>query len=190
MIMADVLMWLLLILGLMLVFVSYWTATVALFPGFVARAQAQYARPIRLTFLGLVLAAPLVATALFLISKHNPAVALVGIVVISLPIVLGLAGSAGLCQRIGVGLASPQDESQPWRRVLRGGGVLTLTFLLPIFGWVGMTVWTLVTGFAAAALSFRPGRTDASPVSAMAAAPSSSGRTPPPIIATAREMAG
>ena len=40
----------------------------------------------------------------------------------------GLVGSAGLAQRIGAGLPSPADLTQPWRRVLRGGIVLVPAF--------------------------------------------------------------
>ena len=40
----------------------------------------------------------------------------------------GLVGSAGLAAQIGTGLASPADQTQSWRRVLRGGIVLGLTF--------------------------------------------------------------
>lgn len=47
------------------------------------------------------------------------------------------------------------DEAQPWRRVLRGGVVLTLTFLLPFIGWLGLSIWTLVTGFAALVFAVR-----------------------------------
>ncbi len=64
-------------------------------------------------------------------------------------------GSAGLGDRIGVGLPSAGDATQPWRRLLRGGTVLSLTFLLPIVGWVGVLPWTLVSGVGAAVLAMR-----------------------------------
>ena len=171
MIMADVWMWFLLILGIMLVFVSHWMATEALFAPFVARARTQYHRPIRLTFIGLGLFAPAVVIAVVLLNRNNPAVKLFGAILLAMPILVGLAGSAGLSQKVGLGLPSPHDTLQPWRRVLRGGIVLVLTFLLPVFGWFVVLPWTVITGFAAAILSLprasagEPVHTSAAPAS-------------------------
>ena len=33
--------------------------------------------------------------------------------------------------------------------------MLTLTFLLPFIGWLGLSIWTLVTGFAALVFAIR-----------------------------------
>src|SRR5439155_11312271 len=71
------------------------------------------------------------------------------------PGLLGLAGSAGLTYRIGEGLPSPVDETQPWRRVLRGGIVLAISFLLPFVGWVIIPLWVLVSGLGAFILAAR-----------------------------------
>jgi hypothetical protein len=60
-----------------------------------------------------------------------------------------------LVLRIGAGLPSPTDEQQPWRRVLRGGILLALTFLLPIVGWIVLPLWALVSGLGAFLLSLR-----------------------------------
>ena len=62
----------------------------------------------------------------------------------------GLAGSSGLAAQIGAGLASPADQSQSWRRVLRGGIVLGLTFILPIAGWFLILPISLIMGCGAA----------------------------------------
>ncbi len=151
MIMADVLKYFLVIVGLLVVFVSYWLAAQALFPEFVARAREQYARPLRATILGLVCAAPFIAFALALFKNaKNPVMNIVGFATLGIPVFLGLGGSAGLAQRIGCGMASPLDAEQPWRRTLRGGIVLAFTYLLPFVGWLGLTIWTLVSGFGVA----------------------------------------
>ena len=55
-------------------------------------------------------------------------------------------------------------------RVLRGGTVLTLTFLLPFVGWIGLTIWTLVSGFAALVFAVRETQR-AAPVPPAASAP-------------------
>lgn len=156
MIMADVLKIFLLILGTLLMFVAYWLAASALFPGFVARARECYGRPCRALGVGLLCAVPfvLLALALFKISK-NPVMNIVGVISLAIPVLLGLFGSSGLAQRIGVGMSSPLDEQQPWRRTLRGGTVLSLTFLLPFIGWFGVIIGTLVTGAGAAVLAIR-----------------------------------
>jgi hypothetical protein len=47
------------------------------------------------------------------------------------------------------------DETQPWRRVLRGGIVLAFSFLLPFVGWVIIPLWVLVSGLGAFILAAR-----------------------------------
>ena len=171
MIMADVLKYFLVIIGLLVVFVSYWVAAQALFPEFVARAREQYARPVRATFLGLFATVPFVLIALALFKNaRNPVMNIVGFLALGVPVFLGLCGSAGLAQRIGCGMASPLDAEQPWRRTLRGGIVLAFTYLLPAVGWVGLTIWTLVSGFGVA-ISVLRGRKRADAAAPAAAIP-------------------
>ena len=155
MIMADILKILLLIVGYLLIYVSYWLLSQALFPEMVAKARSQYGRPIRTTLVGLVTAAPLIIAGLIVMRAPNPAFKVIGGIIAGIPVMFGLAGSAGLCQRIGSGLPSPLDEAQPWRRVLRGGIVLTLSFLLPFIGWFALPIWILISGCGALVLSLR-----------------------------------
>ena len=72
MIMADVLKWALLIVGTQIVFVSYWLAAQALFPQAVERARTQYSHPWKLTLLGLLMSAPLIAVGIFSFQRNNP----------------------------------------------------------------------------------------------------------------------
>ncbi len=155
MIMADVLKILLIVIGLLTVYVSYWLVAQALFPRVVERAREHYGKPVRITLIGLVAAAlPFVIGAA--ISQHpNPALKITGVTLMLVPALLGLVGSAGLAQRIGAGLPSPADAEQPWRRVLRGGILLALTFLLPFVGWIVLPIWALVSGFGAFLLSVK-----------------------------------
>ena len=155
MIMADILKYFLLILGGLFIFISYWLAAEALFPALVERARDQYRRPWKLTFAGLAMCAPLLALALGCTKLNNPLMNIVAMFLLGIVVFGGLAGSAGFAKRIGAGLPSPLDDAQPWRRVLRGGVVLTLTFLLPFIGWLGLSIWTLVTGFAALVFAIR-----------------------------------
>lgn len=174
--MADILKIFLLILGGLLIFISFWLAAEALFPAAVEGARRQYDRPWKLTFAGLAMAAPLIGIALLCFKKgNNPLFNIVGIISLGVVLLGGLAGSAGFAKRIGAGLPSPTDDAQPWRRVLRGGIVLTLTFLLPFIGWLGLSIWTLVTGFAALVFAAR----EAKPTSAE---PAPVAKTEPPAI--------
>jgi hypothetical protein len=155
MIMATVWMWALLISSFMAVIVCYWLATQALFPSLTARCRTRYEQPLRISLVGLAAATPLLLASFALMSKNNPAIKITGIGLLAVPIVCGLVGSAGLCQRIGAGMPSLSDEQQPWRRVLRGGIVLVFVFLMPVFGWVILLPWTLISGLGAAILSRR-----------------------------------
>ena len=155
MIMADILKIFLLIVGLLTVYVSYWLVAQALFPGLVDRARQHYAKPVKITLLGLAVAILPVFVGGAISKLPNPVFKITGLTLLLIPALLGLVGSAGLVQRIGAGLPSPLDEQQPWRRVLRGGILLALTFLLPFVGWFVLPIWALVSGFGAFLLSVR-----------------------------------
>ncbi len=149
MIMADVLKILLIIVGILTIYVSYWLLAEALFPALVERASRQYGRPVKISLVGLVAAVAPIVAGLALTKVPNPLIKVLGITLVVVPAMLGLAGSAGLTLRIGSGLPSPRDEREPWRRVLRGGILLAFSFLLPIVGWFVLPIWVLVSGFGA-----------------------------------------
>lgn len=157
MIMADILLWTLIILGTYIVLVAYWVGAYALFPALVERCRATHgARPVASTFLGLVILLPtiVVATVVMKALPHPVVQTPVtgALLVIGL---LCLIGSAGLALRIGAGMASPLDATQPWRRLLRGGMVLGLAFVLPFLGWFVLLPWALISGLGALVLSRR-----------------------------------
>jgi hypothetical protein len=158
--MADILKIVFIVLGILIIYVSYWLVAEALFPRLVGNACRQYARPIRLTLVGLASAILPVVLGIALSKAPNPLLKFVGITVLVVPGLLGLAGSAGLTLRIGLGLPSPTDSTQPWRRVLRGGIVLAFTFLLPFVGWVVIPLWVLVSGLGAFILAAREQRNE------------------------------
>ena len=170
MIFADVLKYVLLVLGALLVFISYWLTAAALLPSVVEHAREEYgARPIRVTILGVLVGLPLVIAGLA-VAKVAPAggVKLVGAAVAAIPLLLGLLGSAGLSERIGHGLVHGDDARSPWRRSLRGAVVLSLTFLLPFVGWFAVMPLVLFSGVGTFVLAFSAHRrarrvADASP---------------------------
>lgn len=158
MIMADVLTWFLIILGALLVFIAHWLGAYGLFPSLVEGSAERYGRrPVAATFLGLAVLIPLLVLTTVL-SKLGPAGGMIALLVLTIPVMIALLGSAGLALRVGNGLASPSDAVQPWRRVLRGGIVLALVFLLPVVGWLVVLPWALISGFGAALMAMRGGR--------------------------------
>ncbi len=150
MIMADVLKIFLLVVGTQIVVISYWLAAESLYPKIVAAARDRYrTQPLRITLLGALVGAPLFAFGLSLFQMGSAPAKAFGFVVASGAVLGGLLGSAGLCRLIGAGLPSPADATQPWRRVLRGGIVLTLMCLLPFLGWFLILPLTLLSGAGA-----------------------------------------
>jgi len=137
----------------MAVFICSWLAAFALWPGMVRRGADRYGRPFRTTFIGLLVAAPGAVAGIALASARQPAFKFVGLTLLGLVFLVGVAGSAGLCLRVGRGLASPADHDQPWRAVLRGGIVMAFVCLFPIVGWVGVLLWMLVSGCGVIAMS-------------------------------------
>jgi hypothetical protein len=154
MIMANVLAIFLVIVGLIIVFNAYWLLAEALFPAMVGRARERYfAKPISTTLLGAGVGIPIAALGLA-ISNGLPAapVKILGGAVALTPLLVGLFGSAGLARHIGDRLPTPMDEAQPWRKVLRGGIVLSFSFVPPFVGW-GIMILAVMGGFGAAILS-------------------------------------
>lgn len=172
MIMADVFKILFLILGTLITVVAYWLLFEALFTRVVDRAARQYAeRPFRVALVGLLVGAPLFVIGLALLNSAA-GLKLIGTILVSALLLTGLLGSAGLARRIGIQLASATDAQYPWRRVLRGGTVLSITFVLPVIGWFVVLPLTLASGVGAVILS-RVGRTETTTVAPAMPAPAS-----------------
>jgi len=150
MIFADILFWFLMVAGASLALNAYWLAAVALFRPAVERAHETYAtRPVAATLAGLGALVPVAGVFVVFARAAHPGVKLVTGAVLMVPLLLALVGSAGLADRIGAGLRSPVDRQQPWRRVLRGGAVLALLFLVPLLGWFAVFPLTLASGLGA-----------------------------------------
>jgi hypothetical protein len=156
MIVADILMWFLLIAGTYLVINGYWLATQGLFPDFVDRCRERIHRaPFKPFLLGLAGAVPGVILGIAMLRAANPVLKFAGATVLLLMILIGLLGSAGLASQVGSGLGAVQD----WSRVWRGGLVLGLTFILPLIGWLIILPGTLIIGVGATLQSLGRART-------------------------------
>ena len=159
MIVADILMWFLLVAGTYIVINAYWLATQGLFPEFVDRCRERIGRaPSRSLLLGLAGTIPSVIIAIVMFRAASPILKFAGAATFLLVILMGLMGSAGVAALVGSGLGASNDERTCWRRTWRGGLVLGLTFILPLIGWLLILPGTLIIGIGAAVLSFHRSR--------------------------------
>lgn len=175
---ADVFTVVFIILGFLIVFVAYWLAAAGLLPALVERCSHRLgANPIKATLVGLITWGPMIAIGSW-ISNHAPngPGKFLGVIILIASSLIALAGSAGLALRVGSGLRSSRDETDPWRVVLRGGTVLALTFVLPFVGTAVM-IWSFIAGFGALVLGRPKAKpaivTEAEPVTPPAVSPAS-----------------
>ena len=152
---ADVFTVVFIVRGLLIVFVAYWLLGAGLFPRQIERCAANLGRaPFKSLLLGAVTFAPLVTIGLVISNKSpNSAGKICGLGLALFAALAALFGSAGVALRIGQGLKSARDLSEPWRQVLRGGIVLALTFVLPFLGTFIVLPLALLAGFGAFLLS-------------------------------------
>ena len=151
---ANVLLWVFLTVAFYFVFLSHWLVAASLFPDYVEKCQRQYGRPVITTLVGLLFTVVPIALGLTIANVAPPVLKWIGIVITAVPILAGLLGTAGLARRVGCGMPAPVDEFQPWRRVLRGGTALALTFLLPLLGQLIVIPLVLASGVGASVLTW------------------------------------
>jgi hypothetical protein len=150
MIVADILMWFLLIAGAYIVINGYWMTTQGLFPQFVDNCRERIRRaPFKPLLLGLGAAVPGVLLGIAMMRAPSPVLKFAGATLLLVLVLVGLLGSAGLAAQVGVGLGAYPEDRPSWRRVWRGGLVLGLTFVLPLVGWLMILPGTLVIGIGA-----------------------------------------
>jgi hypothetical protein len=152
------------IIGMELTLIATWMLCRALWPRRVDRSAERCAKRPVLSF---VVGAPIVAAtvALFavLVNKAGPVGSIAGWVIMGVGYFFACTGMAGLATHIGNRLESPLDDLRPWRPTLRGGIVLGLSYLMPIVGWIGVTLISIIMGTGANALSFLSRRKPLSP---------------------------
>jgi MFS family permease len=139
--------------GLLAVLTSIWLMIASLFPRFIRQAQSHCARPGKSLLIGLgVGLVPFIIG--FLLSQPVPGRVL-GWPIMFIVFAAALAGSAALAARIGSGMPSQCDRTDPWRRTLRGGIVLSFSFLLPLVGWFIWMPLALIHGAGVTFLTVR-----------------------------------
>jgi len=154
MILADILLWLLIIAGGWLALTASWLTTFAIAPRFTEECQQRYTtHGIWAVLIGVMTLVPLsiIAIALFR-HDHHPLARMIAVLILLTLMLLALLGSSGLAARVGAGLGSPLDGAQPWRRVMRGGWVLSASFLMPLVGWFLLLPLTLLSGLGTTVL--------------------------------------
>ncbi len=176
---ADVFTFLFVILGFLIVYVGYWLTAYGLFPRRTERCAEQLSQaPVKTTLIGVITLIPLISIGILISSKAPNTVAkLLGIGLALIALLIALFGAAGLALRIGQGLKSERDEKEPWRRVLRGGIVLGLTFVMPFLGTFVVMPFAFIAGFGAIILTRTRRETLPQPAASPAAAVSSTNQS-------------
>ncbi len=153
---ASVLAYLFLHVGLILVVTAYFTVGAVLAPTFVERARTRLVkRPWLAVLIGLALTIPWAGSSLLMIGSVNAVVKFAGAAMLSLWVLAGLFGGAAIARQIG----EPNTSSAAaWRPALRGGLLLSLTWILPVVGWLIALPLTLATGVGCLALGLAPDR--------------------------------
>ena len=156
---AIVYTWLFIHIGVILTVASYYTLGAAVTPGLAKRARRQFAkRPWLPIILGLAISVPWILVAILLISQAAAAAKLAGALMGCLWVLSGLIGGAGIAQRVG-GVGMDADQVS-WVQTFRGGLFITLTWILPLVGWLGMLPLTMSAGVGCLVLAIFFGRND------------------------------
>ena len=175
MLMADVMLWTLVIVGFCLAQQGLWLLCRALWPRRLAAAAERCAtRPVVSFLVGLpVTAAAIAAVALAgnALGALGQAFAFAGFIAFW---VYANLGAAAFATYVGQRLTSPADLARPWAATVRGGVALELAWLVPVVGWVGVFPVSIVLGTGAVTLAMfsrRPGVGTDAPEDTPVAAP-------------------
>lgn len=156
---AVVYTWLFIHIGVILVVTSYYTLGAALAPALTSRARRQFAaRPWLPIIIGLAISVPWMLAAIVLLQQVPAGAKFVGAILGCLWILLGLIGGAGIAQHVGGGDIVPGRAS--WVQTFRGGLFISLTWVLPLVGWLVMLPLTMSAGIGCLVLGIFFGRSD------------------------------
>jgi len=154
MLMADTMSIFFVILGMLLAFSGLWLLCRGLWPEAVAATADRCGKSLWPSFIvGLPPTIVMIVLTRILFNVLGPAGKIAGVGFVCLYMLQAHTGVSGLATAIGRRLSSPLDEQSPWRATLRGGIVLELTYLLPIFGWFVILPASIIIGSGAANLS-------------------------------------
>ena len=140
--------------GVILVVTAYYTVGAVLAPGLTERARIRFAgRPWLAVLIGLAISVPWVVAAIALLNAPFAAVKFVGAALGCLWVFLGLMGGAGIAQHVG---RAEAGSGPTWTQTVRGGLLISLTWALPLVGWLGMLPLTMAAGIGCFVLGMLP----------------------------------
>ncbi len=150
MLVADVIMWFLLIVGVLLAFPALWLLSRSLYPK-QNENIANYLEKGRVKpfWMGVPIAAACFLGVAFFGNQKNPFCDMASILTLVFFLFYSNIGAAGLATMVGRKLPSPADLERPWKCTLRGGIVLELAFLFPVLGWFFLLPASLIIGAGA-----------------------------------------
>src|SRR5687767_4156106 len=154
MLMADVMLWTLVIVGFCLAQQGLWLLCRALWPRRLAAATEHCARRPVVSFL---VGLPVTAAAIASVAVAGNALGAVGQALafagfIAFWVYANL-GAAAFATYVGQRLTSPADLARPWAATVRGGVALELAWLVPVVGWLGVFPVSVVLGTGAVTLA-------------------------------------
>lgn len=150
MLVADVIMWFLIIVGIALAFPAIWLLARGLYPRQVENIADYLEKSlVKPFFIGL----PIGVIGFFAVAalggKKNPFMEIAAFLVLGGFLFFANVGVAGLATMIGRRLPSPVDTDRPWKGTVRGGTVLVLSFVFPFLGWFCVLPFSLLIGAGA-----------------------------------------
>lgn len=153
MLVADVIMWFLVTVGVLLAFPALWLLCLGLFPNHVeAAADYMDRHRVKPFFVGLPIAVVAFIAVASLGGKMHPVFDVASLLVLGGFLLYSNIGTAGLATLLGRKLPSPVDRERPWKGTLRGGTVLVLSFVFPVLGWFCIMPISLIAGAGAITL--------------------------------------
>ncbi|MBT8486633.1 MAG: hypothetical protein HKO59_14830 [Phycisphaerales bacterium] len=145
-------------IGVILVITAYYAVGSLLAPALTERARTRFAaRPWLPVLVGLGVSVPWVLAAIVLLNLPAAPAKFAGAVLGCGWVLCGLIGGAAIAQQVGRG-GGPAPL--PWVAAVRGGLLITLTWVLPLVGWLGMLPLSLATGVGCLILGIAPMRSN------------------------------
>ena len=146
-----------LVIGAVVTIASSLLTVRTLFPEFASRCAGHCRRPVSSFFLGLVTAgaaAALILTALRTGRGGHPLAWVAGGTVI----LAALAGASGQVVRMAARTAHDRESSNSWAASRRAAAILTMSYMLPLAGWLVILPVSLLTGLGCTLRSLRAAR--------------------------------
>lgn len=159
MLVADVIMWFFVIVGICLAFPALWLLSRGLYPRQVENITDYLEKSLlKPFFVGLPIALVVFLLVAAMSSNKSPFMDIASILTLGAFLFYANVGVAGLATMIGRRLPSPVDAERPWKCTIRGGTALVLSFVFPLLGWFCILPFSLIIGAGALTVKLMAGR--------------------------------